>query len=51
MLGEFETNEAGEFVAELGDKQGYNGEAFEVDVYCDTLPGLKPGPPSPCNSP
>jgi hypothetical protein len=49
LLGEFETNGAGEFVAELGDKQGYNGEPFEVDVYCDTLPGLKPGarPPEP----
>ncbi|HEX8091143.1 MAG TPA: hypothetical protein VF762_19970, partial [Blastocatellia bacterium] len=49
LLGEFETDEAGEFVAELGDRQGYKGEAFEVDVYCDTLPGLKPTarPPRP----
>src|SRR6266480_798947 len=39
LLGEFETNEAGEFVAELGEKQGYRGEAFEVDVYCGTVPG------------
>ena len=47
LLGEFETNEAGEFVAELGEKQGYRGEAFEVDVYCGTVPGHKPGPNPP----
>ena len=41
LLGEFETNDAGEFVAELGEKQKYNGEAFEVDVYCETVPGRK----------
>lgn len=47
LLGEFETNDAGEFVAELDEKQGYNGGAFEVDVYCGTLPGLKPAPQPP----
>lgn len=47
LLGEYETNEAGEFVAELGEQQGYKGEAFEVDVYCGTLPGLKPTPQPP----
>lgn len=47
LLGEFETNDAGEFVAELGDQQGYKGEAFEVDIYCGTLPGLKPTPQPP----
>jgi hypothetical protein len=47
LLGEFETNDAGEFVAELGEQQGYKGEAFEVDVYCGTLPGLKPTPQPP----
>ena len=47
LLGEFETNEAGEFVAELGEKQGYKGEAFEIDLYCGTVPGHKPGPNPP----
>jgi hypothetical protein len=47
LIGEFETNDAGEFVAELGEQQGYKGEAFEVDVYCGTLPGLKPTPQPP----
>lgn len=47
LLGEFDTNAAGEFVAELGEKQGYNGEAFEVDVYCGTVPGRKPTPKPP----
>lgn len=47
LLGEFETNEAGEFVAELGERQGYKGEAFEVDLYCGTVPGHKPGPNPP----
>jgi hypothetical protein len=47
LLGEFETNDAGEFVVELGEQEGYKGEAFEVDVYCGTLPGLKPTPQPP----
>lgn len=47
LLGEFETNAAGEFVAELGEQQGYHGEAFEIDVYCGTVPGRKPTPQPP----
>ena len=47
LLGEFETNDAGEFVAELDEKQGYTGGAFEVDVYCGAVPGLKPTPQPP----
>lgn len=47
LLGEFETNDAGEFVAEMDDKLGYDGGAFEVDVYCGTVPGLKPPPHPP----
>jgi hypothetical protein len=46
LLGEFETNDSGEFIAELGEQQGYKGEAFEVDVYCGIVPGLK-SPPQP----
>lgn len=45
LLGEFETNDAGEFVAEF-DK-GYKGEAFEIDVYCGTVPGRPPSPNPP----
>lgn len=38
LLIEVETNDLGEFTAELGDKQGYKGGAFEVDVYCGNVP-------------
>ena len=47
LLGEFETDADGNFSALLGDKQGYAGEAFEVDVYCGTVPGRKPTPKPP----
>lgn len=47
LLIEVETNDLGEFTAELGDQQGYKGGAFEVDVYCGTVPRLKPGPRPP----
>jgi hypothetical protein len=47
LLGEFETNDAGEFVAELDEQQGYKGGPFEVDVYCATVPGRKPTPQPP----
>src|ERR1044071_58957 len=47
LLIEVETNDLGEFTAEIGDKQGYKGEAFEVDVYCGSVPRLKPGPTPP----
>lgn len=45
LIGEFDTNEAGEFVAELDSK--YAGEAFEVDVYCGTVPHRRPTPKPP----
>lgn len=47
LLGEFETNEAGELVAEIGEQQGYQGEAFEVDLVYGGVPGHKPGPNPP----
>ena len=49
LLAEVQTDAEGNFAFELGDKQGYKGEAFEVDVYCGTVPRLKPGrtPPKP----
>ena len=47
LLGEYPTDANGNFTAELGDKQGYNGEAFEIDVWCGTVPGRKPTPKPP----
>jgi hypothetical protein len=41
LLGEFETDGAGEFVAVL-DKD-YDGGPFEVDVYCEKVPGGEGG--------
>ena len=47
LIGEYETDDAGNFIADLGSK--YEGGAFEVDVYCETVPGRKetPKPPKP----
>ncbi|HEY2711832.1 MAG TPA: hypothetical protein VGI60_04895 [Chthoniobacterales bacterium] len=45
LLGEFETDDAGNFTAELGKETKYEGEAFEVDVYCATVPRRLPEPP------
>ena len=47
MIAETKTDEAGNFSFELGEKERYNGEAFEVDVYCGTVPRLPPGPRPP----
>ena len=49
LIAETGTDEDGNFEFKLGEKQKYNGEAFEVDVYCETVPNLKTGknPPSP----
>ncbi len=47
LIAEAKTDEAGNFTFELSDKESYNGEAFEVDVYCGTVPRLKPGPQPP----
>lgn len=49
LLAEVETDADGHFAVELGDKQNYSGEAFEVDVYCASVPRQKPGkvPPKP----
>lgn len=47
LIGEYETDDAGNFTADLGSK--YDGGAVEVDVYCETVPGRKetPKPPKP----
>lgn len=44
LLIEVETDEQGRFTAELGDKQGYKGEPFEIDFVCGTVPHRKPLP-------
>jgi hypothetical protein len=46
LIAEAETDDAGNFSVDLGEK--YGGEAFEVDVYCGNVPpGLKPRPNPP----
>lgn len=43
LIGEFEVDEAGNFSAALNDRN-YHGEAFEIDVYCATVPRRPPLP-------
>ncbi len=47
LLAETTVDDNGNFTFELADKLPYNGEAFEIDVYCGTVPHLKPGPKPP----
>ena len=51
MIAEATTGDDGTFTFSLGDEQKYAGEAFEVDVYCGTVPHRLPGhrkdPPPP----
>jgi len=47
LIAETRTDEQGNFAFELGDREQYNGEAFEVDIYCGTVPRLKPRPRPP----
>jgi hypothetical protein len=49
LIAETEADGEGNFSFALSEKQQYGGEAFEVDVYCGTVPRLKPGknPPPP----
>ncbi len=44
LIAEADTDANGNFVFELGERQKYGGEAFEVDVYCGTVPHRKPSP-------
>lgn len=39
LLAEAQTDDAGAFDIELGDDE-YNGEAFELDVYLERVPGM-----------
>lgn len=41
LIAEAGTDENGNFNFELTEKQKYDGEAFEIDVYCETVPNLK----------
>ncbi len=41
LIAETEIDEQGNFQFELGKKQKYDGEAFEIDIYCKTVPRLK----------
>jgi hypothetical protein len=43
LIAETTTDAQGNFTFDLGDKQKYAGEAFEIDVYCTTVPRRKEG--------
>ncbi|WP_228854073.1 hypothetical protein [Desulfomarina profundi] len=43
LLAETVMDGQGNFVFDLGEEEKYAGEAFEVDVYCETVPGRQPG--------
>jgi hypothetical protein len=47
LIAEADTDDAGNFVFQLSEKQKYDGGAFEVDVYCGTVPHRKPTPKPP----
>ena len=46
LLGEFPTDANGAFTASFNER--YQGEVFEIDVYCGTVPH---GPPHPSHGP
>jgi hypothetical protein len=43
LIAEATTDANGAFAFELGDAQAYRGDAFEIDVYCGTVPHRKAG--------
>jgi hypothetical protein len=43
LIAEAQTDMDGAVTFLLSEKQKYNGEAFEIDVYCETVPHRKPG--------
>ncbi|MGA7732526.1 MAG: hypothetical protein WCD37_14800 [Chloroflexia bacterium] len=47
LLAEVEAGDDGSFAFELGEKEGYEGEAFEIDFYCGSVPRQKIGPKPP----
>lgn len=47
LIAETTADENGTFTFHLGREQQYDGGTFEIDGYCGTVPGLKPGPHPP----
>ncbi len=48
LLTEATTDADGNFTIEIDERrQGYGGEAFEIDLYCGTVPHRKPTPQPP----
>ena len=47
LIAEVDADESGNFVFTLGTEQNYNGDAFEIDVYCGTVPHRVPTPKGP----
>lgn len=47
LLAEALIDEAGNFTLDFSKAPNYGGEAFELDLYCGTVPHLKPGPTPP----
>ncbi|MEO7767919.1 MAG: hypothetical protein ABIS01_10850, partial [Ferruginibacter sp.] len=47
LLYETKTDERGDFVVELGEKQNYSGGAFDIDFECGTVPLRIKIPPKP----
>ena len=49
LIAEAKTDINGNFLFDLSNAKDYKGEAFEVDVHCETVPHRKPGrkPPAP----
>lgn len=47
LIAEAETDERGNFTFKLSEQQRYDGEAFEVDVFCETGRLRKPPKPPP----
>jgi len=43
LIAETTTDAQGNFTFELGDREKYNGDAFEIDIHCGTVPRRKPG--------
>lgn len=47
LMAEAVIDESGRFMLDFSKVPKYGGEAFELDLYCGTVPHLKPGPKPP----
>ncbi|MGH7062732.1 MAG: hypothetical protein ACREET_01495, partial [Stellaceae bacterium] len=47
LLAEGSTDADGNFSIAIDEGRGYRGEAFEIDIYCGTVPHRKPTPTPP----